>query len=136
MYKKIGLKNFCVIPNYLGYTEKVWERRDLSLKEIIWDIIKIDRRAIEKEEEYRKIMEDIEASKKSRSQELRDKSVSEVKSIIEDHQKKAVIEIEEESKGIIEEYKVKSENLKKRFEMYKEKVVEDSFEMILRKLEE
>lgn len=107
-----------------------------TLKDVIKSIIKIDKDAIKKEEDFKSTIEDLEKQKKLKLKELKDSIEINSKHVIEDYQKKVLEETETEIKEIREGAKHKSEELKERYLQFEEKVIENSFDMIIRNLEE
>ena len=106
------------------------------MKDVIKSIIKIDKDAIKKEEDFKSTIEGLEKQKKLKLKELKDSIEINSKHVIEDYQKKVLEETKTEIKEIREEAKQKSEELKERYLQFEEKVIENSFDMIIRNLEE
>lgn len=106
------------------------------MKDVIKSIIKIDKDAIKKEDDFKSMIEDIEKQKKIKLKALRDEIESNTKKTIEDYQKKIAVEIESETREIRETSKEKEKSLKERYQQFEAKVTQDSFDMILRNLEE
>jgi len=106
------------------------------VKDVIKSIIKIDKDAIQKEEDFKSMIDDIENQKKIKLKAIKDEVEVNTKKTIEDYQKKISADIETESKVIREESRKKAAELKARYHQFEEKVTQDSFDMILRNLEE
>ncbi|MGB5823807.1 MAG: hypothetical protein WBH44_07000 [Proteocatella sp.] len=106
------------------------------MKDVIKSIIKIDKDAIKKEEDFKSMIDDIEKQKKIKLKTLKDEVEANTKKIIADYQKKVLDEIESETREIRETSREKAKALKERYLQFEEKVTQDSFDMILRNLEE
>lgn len=106
------------------------------MKDVIKSIIKIDKDAIKKEEDFKSTIEDLEKQKKIKLKELKDSIEINSKHVIADYQKIVLEETEAEIKEIREGAKQKSEELKERYLQFEEKVIENTFDMIIRNLEE
>lgn len=113
---------------------KRWEGD--TLKEVIKSIIKIDKDAIKKEDDFKSTIEDLEKQKRFKLKELKDKVELDSKNIIEEYQTRVLKEAEIEINQIREDAKQKSEELKERYIQFEEKFIENSFNMIIRNLEE
>lgn len=107
-----------------------------TLKDVIKSIIKIDKDAIKKEDDFKSTIEDLEKQKKLKLKELKDSIEMNSKNVIEDYQTKVLKETEAEIKEIREGPKQKSDELKERYLQFEEKVIGNSFDMIIRNLEE
>lgn len=107
-----------------------------TLKDVIKSIIKIDKDAIKKEDDFKSTIEDLEKQKKLKLKELKDSIEMNSKNVIEDYQTKILKETEAEIKEIREGAKRKSDELKERYLQFEEKVIGNSFDMIIRNLEE
>ena len=106
------------------------------MKDIIRSIIKIDKDAIQKEEDFKNMLEDLEKQKKLRLREIREKIEVEVRSDLEEYQKKISMETDAEISEIRESSKQKARELQERYRLFEDKVIQDSFDMIVRNLEE
>ncbi|WP_028828534.1 hypothetical protein [Proteocatella sphenisci] len=106
------------------------------MKDIIKNIIKIDKDAIQREEDFKNTLEDLEQRKKLRLKEIKENIEVEVRSHLEEYQKKISIETELEIGQIRETSKDKARELQERYSQFEDKVIQDSFEMIIRNLEE
>lgn len=107
-----------------------------TLKDVIKSIIKIDKDAIKKEDDFKSTIEDLEKQKKLKLKELKDSIEMNSKNVIEDYQTKILKETEAEIKEIRGGAKRKSDELKERYLQFEEKVIGNSFDMIIRNLEE
>lgn len=106
------------------------------LKDVIKSIIKIDKDAIKKEEDLKITIEDMEKQKRIKFKDLKESIETNTKHVIEDYQNKVLKETEEEINLIREGAKQKSEELKDRYLQFEDKIIENSFNMIIRNLEE
>lgn len=106
------------------------------MKDIIRSIIKIDKDAIQKEEDFKNMLEDLEQRKKLRLKEIKESIEVEIRSNLEEYQKEISIETESEIAQIRATSKDKSKELQERYKQFEDKVIQDSFEMIIRNLEE
>lgn len=106
------------------------------MKDVIKSIIKIDKDAIKKEDDFKSTIEDLEKEKKLKLKELKDSIEMDSKDVIQGYQTKISKETELEIKEIKEGAKQKSDELKERYLQFEEKVIANSFDMIIRNLEE
>lgn len=106
------------------------------MKDIIRSIIKIDKDAIQKEEDFKNMLEDLEQRKKLRLKEIKESIEVEIRSNLEEYQKEISIETESEIAQIRATSKDKAKELQERYKQFEDKVIQDSFEMIIRNLEE
>lgn len=105
------------------------------MKDIIKQIIQIDKIAIRKEEDYKAQFEDLEKQKKIQLKMIKEDNEICIKKQLEDYQNLISSQIITESAEIKSSSKIKAIELRERYERFEEKVVQDSFDMILRYLE-
>ncbi len=106
------------------------------MQEIIKGIISIDKKAIQKEQECREYLENLDNHRQSRVSELKVRYESRLNQEILDKKNRLDAEIESESLRIIDEARKQRDSVEERFKKFEERVSEDAFRMILRNLED
>lgn len=106
------------------------------MEEIIKSIINIDKSAIQKEEDCKLLIENMEAKKQAKALAIKTQCESTINEEVAAYRNKVSAEVQKETDRIKMESEQQKAILKERFAKFEESVAEDAYKMILRNLEE